>query len=91
MLALYRCGRQAEALGAYQQLRAILVEELGIEPSTELRELHQQILAQDPALAAPPRPRRCAIISPASRPGSSDGTGSWRKSEHWSNPPAWSR
>jgi tetratricopeptide (TPR) repeat protein len=50
MLALYRCGRQAEALSAYQQLRTILVEELGIEPSAELRELHQQILAQDPAL-----------------------------------------
>jgi predicted ATPase/DNA-binding SARP family transcriptional activator len=54
MLALYRSGRQAEALGAYQQLRTILVDELGIEPSAELRELHQQILAQDPALAAPP-------------------------------------
>jgi DNA-binding SARP family transcriptional activator len=51
MLALYRSGRQAEALAAYQQLRAILVEELGIEPSAELRELHQQILAQDLALA----------------------------------------
>jgi predicted ATPase/DNA-binding SARP family transcriptional activator/class 3 adenylate cyclase len=57
MLALYRCGRQAEALGAYQQLRTILVEELGIEPSAELRQLHQQILAQDPALAlVPPAP-----------------------------------
>jgi predicted ATPase/DNA-binding SARP family transcriptional activator len=52
MLALYRCGRQAEALGAYQQLRIILVEELGIEPSADLRQLHQQILAQDPNLAA---------------------------------------
>jgi predicted ATPase/class 3 adenylate cyclase len=51
MLALYRSGRQAEALGAYQQLRTILVDELGIEPGTELRELHQQILAQDPNLA----------------------------------------
>jgi predicted ATPase/DNA-binding SARP family transcriptional activator len=53
MLALYRSGRQGEALGAYQQLRAILVEELGIDPGAELRQLHQQILAQDPALAAP--------------------------------------
>jgi DNA-binding SARP family transcriptional activator/Tfp pilus assembly protein PilF len=51
MLALYRSGRQAEALEAYQQLRAILVEELGIEPSAELRQLHQQILVQDPGLA----------------------------------------
>jgi DNA-binding SARP family transcriptional activator/CheY-like chemotaxis protein len=51
MVALYRCGRQAEALDAYQQLRAVLVEQLGIDPGAELRELHQQILAQDPGLA----------------------------------------
>jgi len=51
MVALYRCGRQAEALGAYQQLRTILVEELGVDPGADLRELHQQILAQDPGLA----------------------------------------
>src|SRR5438093_7388220 len=41
MLALYRCGRHAEALDAYQAARRALVEELGIEPSRELRELHQ--------------------------------------------------
>jgi DNA-binding SARP family transcriptional activator/tetratricopeptide (TPR) repeat protein len=52
MLALYRCGRQAEALAAYQHLRAILVEELGADPGTELQTLHQQILSADPALAA---------------------------------------
>jgi len=50
MLALYRCGRQAEALHAYRDARRALVEELGIEPSRELRDLHQQILNQDPAL-----------------------------------------
>ena len=50
MLALYRSGRQAEALDAYQQARRALVDELGIEPSRELRELHQAILNQDPAL-----------------------------------------
>jgi DNA-binding SARP family transcriptional activator len=50
MLALYRSGRQAEALEAYQQARTALVEELGIEPSRQLRELHQAILNQDPAL-----------------------------------------
>jgi DNA-binding SARP family transcriptional activator len=59
MLALYRCGRQAEALTAYQQARAVLVEELGVEPGSELRELQQQILAADPALDLP-RPSRPA-------------------------------
>jgi predicted ATPase/DNA-binding SARP family transcriptional activator len=67
MLALYRSGRQAEALGAYQQLRTILVEELGIEPGAELRELHQQILAQDPALAMA-RPAAAAGPTPSRLP-----------------------
>ena len=50
MLALYRSSRQAEALAAYQQARQTLVEELGIEPGRELRELHRAVLEQDPAL-----------------------------------------
>src|SRR4051794_30221898 len=56
LLALYRSGRQAEALDAYQEARATLVDELGIEPGRELRDLHQAILEQDPALdrVAPP-------------------------------------
>jgi DNA-binding SARP family transcriptional activator/Tfp pilus assembly protein PilF len=66
MLALYRCGRQAEALAVYQQLRVILVEELGIEPATDLRELHQQILAQDPALALAARGPTASVL--AARP-----------------------
>ena len=53
MLALHRCGRPAEALAAYRQARAVLVGELGVEPGPELRQLHQRILASDPALAAP--------------------------------------
>lgn len=53
MLALYRSGRQADALAAYQQARRMLVDELGVEPGEELRRLHQQILARDPFLAAP--------------------------------------
>jgi DNA-binding SARP family transcriptional activator len=61
MLALYRSGRQAEALGVYRAARRVLVDQLGIEPSEELRELERQILEQDDALAAPTaqaRPQR---------------------------------
>ena len=50
MLALYRAGRQAEALQAYRDARQVLVDQLGIEPGRELRELHQAIAGQDPRL-----------------------------------------
>ena len=50
MLALYRCGRQAEALRAYEKTRTYLVDEMGLDPSPDLRELEQQILDQDPSL-----------------------------------------
>ena len=50
MLACYRCGQQAAALGIYRKVRASLVDELGVEPGPELRELHQRILAADRAL-----------------------------------------
>ena len=50
MLALYRSGRQAEALDAYRDARRVLVDAQGIEPGPQLRELHEAILAQDPAI-----------------------------------------
>lgn len=56
--ALYRCGRQADALAAYRRARTVLVEELGLEPSAELRRLEQQVLQQDPALEVAGRPLR---------------------------------
>ncbi|MFI6938131.1 AfsR/SARP family transcriptional regulator [Streptomyces sp. NPDC050418] len=53
MLALYRCGRQAEALGHYRRVRALLREELGVDPGRPLQELHAALLAGDPTVAAP--------------------------------------
>ena len=53
MLALYRSGRQADAIAAYQRARRRLVDELGIEPGPELVELEHRVLDQDPTLLAP--------------------------------------
>src|SRR5205814_746735 len=58
MLALYRSGRQAEALAAYRNARQTLVDELGIEPGAALQQLEKQILLQDEALDAPRRLKR---------------------------------
>jgi WD40 repeat protein/DNA-binding SARP family transcriptional activator len=54
MLALYRAGRQSDALDAYRQARETLVEQIGVEPGPELQRLHAAVLAQDPSLDAPP-------------------------------------
>jgi DNA-binding SARP family transcriptional activator/pimeloyl-ACP methyl ester carboxylesterase len=64
MLALYRSGRQADALRAYRELRDILVAELAIEPGPELRDLHARILRQDPGLDGPAAPRGTAGPGP---------------------------
>jgi DNA-binding SARP family transcriptional activator/tetratricopeptide (TPR) repeat protein len=80
MLALYRDGRQAEALAAYRHARRVIVDELGAEPGVELRELHQQILTTGPVLASPesgqlspggPRPAstRSGPVVPRELPG----------------------
>ncbi|MCA1842610.1 MAG: AfsR/SARP family transcriptional regulator, partial [Actinobacteria bacterium] len=67
MVALYRLGRQAEALRAYQELRRHLREELGLEPTPALRQLEQQILEQSPELD------RCvAVVAEAPPPARAD-------------------
>jgi DNA-binding SARP family transcriptional activator len=83
MLALYRSGRQAEALAAFQELRRVLVDELGIEPSPALHELNRAILNQEPALGAvgfaepeaedPEAPRRKTVTVLACELGAAAG------------------
>ena len=61
-LALYRAGRQADALDSLRRTRRLLWDELGLQPGPALRELEQQILVHDEALTAPPR--RAATVEP---------------------------
>jgi len=84
MLALYRSGRQADALEAYQETRRTLVDELGIEPGASLRELEQAILRQEASLltearvaAVPARPEErrktvTVLLADLTAPGTSD-------------------
>jgi DNA-binding SARP family transcriptional activator/Tfp pilus assembly protein PilF len=73
MLALYRSGRQADALAAYQTLRRTLDDDLGIDPSQALRDLETAILRQDPALDAPTPPVAMPALAVPSNGHASNG------------------
>ncbi|MER7764790.1 AfsR/SARP family transcriptional regulator [Streptomyces sp. NPDC097619] len=68
MLALYRCGRQADALRVYHRIRNTLVEELGLEPGHELRRLQQAVLTHDPALDLSAGGGAVTLTAPAPSP-----------------------
>jgi DNA-binding SARP family transcriptional activator len=74
MLGLYRCGRTPDALAAYQAFRRLLGDELGLDPSADLQNLHQSILADDPALMSPAVRRRATsfVRTPVLPPETSD-------------------
>ncbi|MEU4604141.1 BTAD domain-containing putative transcriptional regulator [Kribbella sp. NPDC023972] len=75
-LALARCGRQAEALAALRQVRGVLADELGIDPSQELRTLEHAILVQDQRLK-PPTPERRSALAGVTTAEAAPVTGAW--------------
>lgn len=78
MLALYRCGRHADALAVYSRLRTSLVDDLGLEPGPALQQLQHAILTHDPALALPAERERAVVrhlrpVEPIPAPRSASG------------------
>ncbi|GAA3611093.1 BTAD domain-containing putative transcriptional regulator [Microlunatus ginsengisoli] len=75
MQAYYVTGRQVDALDTYQRVRNLMIDELGVEPGPELRDLERRVLAQDPSLSVPTAPLDPAVPAPdadqlhANRPG----------------------
>jgi DNA-binding SARP family transcriptional activator/tetratricopeptide (TPR) repeat protein len=72
MIALYRCGRHADALRVFTEGRRVLAEELGIDPGGDLSRIHQQVLTSDPALAVPAGPAAVTLRGDAAS-GPDDG------------------
>jgi DNA-binding SARP family transcriptional activator/tetratricopeptide (TPR) repeat protein len=68
MIALYRCGRQAEALRVFGETRRRLAHELGVDPGSELTRIHQQLLAMDPALDGPAAKAELVPAQPTAAP-----------------------
>ena len=75
MLALYRCGRRAEALDTYRAARKVLAGEVGADPGPELQALHRRILRDDPALAGTPPDTRAGQAGRAGAPGRAEAPG----------------
>jgi YVTN family beta-propeller protein len=83
MLALYRSGRQSDALNAFRRARSVLAAELGLEPGPDLRKMQQAILLQDPGLDHPSVARmqlaeRLDPVAPGAAPSPAAASGRWR-------------